>query len=418
MLKGHSAFSQSGPLNARALIWLMIYQRLHPKGTLSIAVQESRRGAIQAFVGLVKGKKLSPNTSAYSQARTRLPLEVAEAVSDLIFESVRAQPKMLPGIERTVFLLDGSSIGTSHSEDLAKAYPPTANQHCESHWPMMRVVVAHDVVSGLATRPSFGPMYGDQPVSEQALAKQIIPRLPENSVVLGDRNFGVFSMAYHAHHNKHASLFRLTDMRASKLNGGVLPPAGTDRVVHWKPSRDDLRKNREIQAEAVVQGRLLAFKIADKGGQFMKLYLFTTLALPAAKVLELYGYRWNIETDLRALKGEVRLKTLNVQSKAMAEKELVLAVAAYNLTRDAMNTAARKLSINPRELSFSRSQDIINAYLPAFDKAKTTKERQQLMDEMLEDFAHVKIPRRKKPRSYPRETWPRRNQFPKRKSTS
>ena len=195
LLEGHSAFSQRGPLNAWVLIWLMIYQRLHPKGTLSIAVQESRREAIQAFVGLVKGKKLSRNTSAYSQARTRLPLAVAEAVSDLIFEAVRAQPKLLPGIERTVFLLDGSSIGTSYSEDLAKAYPPTANQHCESHWPVMRVVVAHDVVSGLATRPSFGPMYGDQPVSEQELAKQIIPRMPQNSVVLGDRNFGVFSRA-------------------------------------------------------------------------------------------------------------------------------------------------------------------------------------------------------------------------------
>src|ERR1035438_826010 len=40
-----AAFSREGPLSAWVVIWLMIYQRLHAKGTLSIAVGELLTGA-------------------------------------------------------------------------------------------------------------------------------------------------------------------------------------------------------------------------------------------------------------------------------------------------------------------------------------------------------------------------------------
>ena len=83
----------------------------------------------------------------------------------------------------------------------------------------------------------------------------------------------------------------------------------------------------------------------------------------------MYGHRWNIETDLRSLKQEVRLHMIEAKSKAMVQKELVLAVAAYNLTRATMNQAASALQCNPRQLSYSLAQDTLNAFLPAFANA-------------------------------------------------
>jgi hypothetical protein len=38
-----------------------------------------------------------------------------------------------------------------------------------------------------------------------------------------DRNFGVFSVAWHAHQKKHPLVIRMTDVRARSLNGGKLP---------------------------------------------------------------------------------------------------------------------------------------------------------------------------------------------------
>ncbi len=159
----------------------------------------------------------------------------------------------------------------------------------------------------------------------------------------------------------------------------------------------------------------MAFRVCDASGKLQKLYFFTTFTLPPEQILRAYGYRWNIETDLRSLKREVRLHMLDVRTPDMAAKELVLSVAAYNLTRAAMNTAGQLLGLDPRLFSFSRAQDTLNAYLPLFANATSDQQRQQLMDEMLRVFSQSKLPRPRKRPSYPREIWPRPCSFPKRK---
>ena len=419
LLAGRREFLRQGPLSAWVVIWLMMFQRLHHRGTLSVAVRELLCGSVRSFVYWGEGKDgrdLSANTSGYSQARSRLPLEVAEKVSDTIFESLLAEPQVVPGLDRPMFLLDGSTLLLPHSEDLVRAYPPPRNQYGASHWSGMRVLVAHEVVSGLAVRPCWGPMDGPQAVSEQGLAKQMLSRLPAGSVVLGDRNFGVFSMAYHARQQQHPCLFRLTELRAQKLNGRVLPNAGTDKQIVWACSREDRRSNPELATEASVEGRLVVVKAFDAEGKKQKLYFFTSLDLPAEQLMNLYGYRWNIETDLRSLKREVRLHMLTAQSQAMAEKELVLGVAAYNLTRGAISEVAALLQLSPRQFSFSMARDTLNAFLPLFAAAASEEECQQIGRQMLRVMGQSLLPRRRKRRpTAPREIWPRPQGFPKRK---
>jgi hypothetical protein len=70
----------------------------------------------------------------------------------------------------------------------------------------------------------------------------------------------------------------------------------------------------------------------------------------------------------------------------MAEKELVLGVAAYNLTRAAINDAAAALELHPRDFSFSLAQDTINALLPLLANARTERERKAIMTQMLRVF--------------------------------
>ena len=62
----------------------------------------------------------------------------------------------------------------------------------------MRVVVLHGLETGLAEHPYWGPMNGRQAVSEQALAERATQHAPAGSVILGGRNFGIFSTAYGA----------------------------------------------------------------------------------------------------------------------------------------------------------------------------------------------------------------------------
>jgi hypothetical protein len=259
-------------------------------------------------------------------------------------------------------------------------------------------------------------MNGPQAVSEQGMAKEMLRRLTPGSVALGDRNFGVFSVAYHARQEQHPCLLRLTEVRAKKLNRGVLPNAGTDRHLVWNCSRWDRSGNPELPPDASVEGRLVVVKVWDEAGKKQKLYFFTTMDLAAERLAEVYGYRWNIETDLRSLKREVRLHMLTAKSKDMVDKELALGVAAYNLTRAAINEAAEILQVSPRQFSFSMARDTINVFLPRLAAANSEEEYRQITEQMLRVMRQSMLPKRRKRRSStPREIWPRPCAFPKRK---
>jgi hypothetical protein len=99
-----------------------------------------------------------------------------EKSSDHIFQQLVAQLSDAPDPAARTFLLDGSSVRAAHSQQLCDAYPPGSNQHGESHWPLIRVLVAHDLHTGLAIRPEWGPMHGAEAVSEQGLLERAIER--------------------------------------------------------------------------------------------------------------------------------------------------------------------------------------------------------------------------------------------------
>ncbi len=409
--------AEGGVYTVEVTTWMLMRQRLDDKATLSTAVAEVTAGRPQALLPSHKRLEegtLSSNTGAYSKARQRLDKETSGEVADRIFNYLIADaPEALPGLGRRAFLLDGSSLDLPATPELRKAYPPAQNQHGSAHFPVLRIVAATDVVTGMAMQPCWGPMYGDQAVSEQELAAQGIGRLPVGSVVVADRNFGVFSTAYDAHRQGYSAVVRLTDGRARYLLQGRLPQQ-TDQWIDWKPSRWDRKAHPGLPAEACVRGRVIACQVTNKG-KTIQLYFFTTLELPPEQIAQLYGYRWNIETDLRSLKQTLHLQSLASRSVDMVAKELVLGVAAYNLVRGAMFAAARLAQIHPRQLSFSRVQDVVNAFLPNLTGAASPEIYQRELDRMLRRAAQCKLPHRPQRPTYPRAKWHRSSRYPKQK---
>jgi hypothetical protein len=92
------------------------------------------------------------------------------------------------------------------------------------------MLVAHEVRTGLALRPQWGPVNGSEAVSEQGLLEKLIDRLPAAAVVIGDANFGVFSVAWIAQQRSHPVLLRMTESRARRL-------AGAERTASGRRSR-------------------------------------------------------------------------------------------------------------------------------------------------------------------------------------
>ena len=166
--------------NLPLVIWPMMVHYLDRKATLSTAVQQvvqMRPSVLLSDHKRLREGTVSAHTGAYSDARQRRPLEVAEKVSDRVFEHLLPRREALPGGDRQVFIVDGSTLELPHTPEWVKCYPPATNRHGTSHWPVLEVLVAQELTSGIAGRPCWGPMYGPQAVSEQSLTKQILERL-------------------------------------------------------------------------------------------------------------------------------------------------------------------------------------------------------------------------------------------------
>lgn len=404
--------TRRGVYSPRVVLWLMILQRLHAGASLNAAVQLLLQGAAGSLLEncrRVSRRRISSRTGAYSQARRRLPKLFCKQVSAEIVEQLRQVLIRESAPPQNIFLLDGSSLELEHAKELLDVYPAAQNQFGKSHWPVLRIVVAHDVQTGLAQTPVWGPMYGTQAVSEQELGEQIMAQLPRGATILGDRNFGVFWVAHAAQEHGLDVLLRLTDVRARKL-GGTFSAAG-ERDVLWQASRWDGGKRRKFTSGEQLRGRLIAARLG-RGKSQEWLFLFTTLTLPAAEIVALYGRRWNIETDLRALKRTVRLHHISAKSVDMMEKELFMAISAYNFVRAVMCMAARRHRLDPRQLSFAGVLTVVNYAWPKLIGASSKRSHDEEFLRVLDLAAQCTLPKRGKVRAYPRLIWRRRASFP------
>ena len=393
------------------VLWLMIFQRLRDKGTLAAAVQNVICG-LPSALNPKTGKRqrehhASSNTGGYNKARQKLPLEIIRTMSDQIFEQL-----MSPEAGQRMFLLDGTTLTMPCTPSLREAYPPSRNQNGESHWPIVRLLVAHELDSGIALRPEWGPAGGAKTVSEQQLAEPLIQRLPTEAGIIGDQNFGVFSIAWAAQQSGHPVLLRLTPARAKRALG-YEPHSGTDLEMEWKPSRAERESHVGLPHDASLYGRMITRKVyPSDGSKPVKLYLFTNLDLPAKTIVQIYAKRWNIETDLRSIKKTIHLEMLRCQTPEMIAKELTVAITAYNLVRAVINESAQRTGMNPRQYSFSRVLNLINTWMPLLASISSDAEYAAEYERLVEYAGECKLYKRKRSASYPRAVWYRRRTFP------
>jgi hypothetical protein len=382
------------------VVMLLLAQRLHGNASLERVVAEYLQ-VLQA--GPSPHRSLSSNTGAYSRARGRWEVRTAAQLCDLTSgKLVEATPPSCTG--RRAYILDGTAV-TLPSE---RAFPPAPNQHGTSHWPVCKLLVAHELASGCAIRPERGAMYGPQRVGELTLALRLLPRLPPHSVVLADRNFGVFAFLYAAVASGHDAVVRMTEKRfhALRRTAAACGPGAWTTV--WRPSRWDRDAHADLPATAAIAVQL--FEVPRRDGGL--LHLAITLAVSSAEAAALYAQRLNVETDIRDLKTGLQLDRMTSRSVARVHKEVLLAIVAYNLVAQVRRWAAAQAGVPARRLSFRGTWSLVVAMLlrvPAGNPAQW----QDRLQHVLRGAAQRKVPQRPN-RTYPRTVLPRRRKFPER----
>jgi len=405
----------------RLVCWLMIWQRLESIPTQLSALKELETKRAKKLFGNCKrlrdGWSSNASTSAYSQSVSSLPVEKVEILADKLFDYL-SNDKTHNWKGSRAFALDGTGITLQPTKSLLKTHPPTRNQHGLATFPQMNLVVAHDLMTGYGIRPEFAPVMGEGARSESALANDLLKRLPKDSVVIADRGLGIFSIAYSISQAQSASVLRLTQPRAKKILGKARAHA-LDKKLSWTPSAEDLKTNKDIPSDASISGRLIICKVR-RNNKTIQLHLFTTLLdASVQEVVELYGRRWTIETDIRVLKRTLKLFELRSKSKNNCEKEILIATVTYNLLRAVAKLEAFKANVDPREISFSNLVSSIPFYAAQMLEATSEAEQEDIRARMTRRLTHKAVLNkpRKRP-SYPRTVHPRSTQYPYKRKPS
>lgn len=402
------------------VLWMLVYQRMNPDASLEVAVKKlinSKPEFLPDNKRVTEGT-LSTNTSTYSQARSRMPLEASEWFAQQLSQSLIDATQPTLG-QRRVFTIDGTTVTLAPEEELQKAFPPASNQHGEGVWPVALLTVCHELSSGAALIPEVGAMYGPNAVSETALIGRNLKRLPPGSVVMGDSGFGIFFVAHQIASAGHAFVLRMTKQRFAALTkkAELIESAEHHRVWShaWKPSAKERRTHPDLPKDAVRQVRLHEVVVND----YLTLLLVTDLSEPSAVLADLYKRRGDVEIDIRNLK--VVLKTENIRARSVDTfmKELLASMVSYNLVTQFRCQAAELIQQPPRRLSFKRTWTTFRQFLlPAmFTDAAHWRERYRTA------LSYATLDKLPNPpgRSFERETYPKRpksNQFKKRTRNS
>ena len=404
-------YSGGGGLFSYPLIcWLMIVQRLKGLSVESAWLTVSPELALRFSPTSKRAQSgtLSPFCGGYDHARRAMPVEMAEAVFDRLF--IELCVKLSDGNARpSAYVLDGTTLSPDGSAKLREEYPPHANQHGESHFPHLRLLFAHELGTAMAVRPIWGPVRGKDRVSEQSLALEMIGRLPEGAMVVADRAFGVFSIAYSVTNSGRSCLVRMTDQRFLSLVGkGADLSFDQEREFVWKPSAHDLRVHPEIPKNAQVPGRLIVRHVIPSNSKnVVRLLLFVSGSnMTGDELVATYAKRWNIETDIRTLKHTLGLDRPSARLPDVLAKELILGVAAYNLVRAMGALAAGHVGVDPRQVSFTRMAACMQAYEQRLLDAPNQEELERLVLEMFTRATARTLKPRTRPNP-PRHSWER-----------
>ena len=331
------------------------------------------------------GQALSASTSAYCQARGRLPEWVLSALAKKVGREVHEQvPDECKWRGRSIKLTDGTNTSMPDTAANQEVYPQSITQKEGAGFPLTRMVGVISLAGGALLDLAIAPWSG-KGTGEHALLRQLMSAFEAGDIVLGD--------AFDA---------------GRRLGQG-------DHIVDWKkPARPKwMDKETYARFAKTIEVRETRVVLEEPGFKTKTLVLVSTLkdekAVNPRDLAELYGYRWFIEVDFRSIKTIMQMDVLRCKTPEMVRKEIWAHLLAYNLVRKAMLEAAIVHQRRPRDMSFKLTLQMMGAFLQA---GVLSPENTQAYQRFQKAIISKTIGRQKRP-SEPRMIKRRAKAFPR-----
>jgi putative transposase len=357
------------------------------------------------------------DTGNYCRARDKLS---EEALHDLTVEVAeeteqRADPDWL-WKGRHVKLVDGFTFTMPDTAENQKAYPQPRSQKRGVGFPIARACVLVSLATACAMALAVGP-YAGKETGETALFRELLDSLAAGDVVVADRFYCSFLMVAlllargvdvcaRMHQRRHV------DFRRGRRLGKY------DHLIVWtRPAKPDWMDDATYASiPETLELREIRFTVVEPGRRAEKLTIVTTLVDPKAYTAEdiarLYGFRWNVELDIRSIKQSLHLDHARCKSPERVRKELWTTLLGYNLVRTTAAAAALLHGRLPRQIGFTGAcQHLLSSWMVLAAGLASPEKAMQLCRTLLERISQVVVgdrPGRIEPRVLKR----RRHRYP------
>ena len=372
--------------------------------SMTSCVETVQRTLLRLSMG--GGRKASPSSSAYCQARSRLPGKLFETIFSCTvsaLESKVGNNHLWHG--RHVKIVDGTSISMPDTPENQGEYPQPSCQKPGCGFPMMRILAVFSLASGALLAYVKGPLRD----GENTLFKKIIPAFSAGDVILADRGFCSFALFAELMAMPVDAVIRMREKMIK--NYVIVCKLGKDDfIIKWTRPLS-LRKETHLPEELYL--RMIKYNTCCRGFRTESVTVLTTftnhVSFPASAFADLYLRRWQAEINLKHLKTTLAMDVLKCLTPDMIKKELMMHLIAYNLIRDLMFQAAAVHSVPLKSISFKYSMTIINQWTPYISMCPAEAQRKELIEEMLLCIAKAKVPERtfrREPRAVKRRPKP------------
>ncbi len=348
-------FGTHGVYSTAVMVWSFLGQVLRDGKESSCQSAVSR---VAAFCRLTGKTAPTADTRNYCRARAKLSVPAlrqlsCEVASDL--EDAAEQGWLWKG--RHVKLVDGFTFTMPDTQSNQAEFPQANTQAPGCGLPIARAVAILSLATACVLDAAIGP-YKGKLASETALLRTLFDSFQSGDVVVCDRYHCSFMMIA-------ALLKRGTDICA-RLHQKRKPDfrrgkrlGKYDHLITWtRPPQCSkwMDKATYEQMPETLLLREIRYHIVEKGKRTQLLTVVTTLLdneLTKEEIAELYGFRWNVELDLRSIKDTLNLGHLRCKSPAMIRCELWTTMLGYNLIRTTAAGAALLHDKRPRQISFT-----------------------------------------------------------------
>ncbi len=335
--------------------------------------QSCQQTVAQVLAHLAQTKSeqaVSASTSAYCQARARLPEWVLSALAKRVGREVHEQvPDEFKWRGRSIKLTDGTNASMPDTAANQALYPQSITQKEGAGFPLIRMVGVISLAGGTLLDLAFAPWSG-KGTGEHALLRQLMSALEPGDIVLGDAYYASFFLIALLIEMGVDVVFAAGSSRKRDFAAGRHLSQG-DHIVEWKKPARPKWMDKEAYARFAkrIEVRETRVVLEEPGFKAKTLVLVSTLkdakAVTPKDLAELYGYRWFIEVDFRSIKTIMQMDVLRCKTPEMVRKEIWAHLLAYNLVRQVMLEAAIVHQRRPRDLSFKLTLQMMGSFLQA-----------------------------------------------------